>query len=659
MDNKKEWTIMVYMAGDNNLSLDMAYTIQQIKTFVKYNDNINLFVYYDGYSPAIPTLYCDLTGDDNCPYFRSKAIKSKLYPPKKEEENENSANAYSVINFVDWCVNKVEYKKGDKIFHGRKADRYAFIFSGHTSGFHSIGLLRDEKSNFYMTMPKINWLLERITKTKEELEKDLRYDQEYRKRRDLVELTDNEIVQETTEILGQKFSFLGFDSCVMGMYEVGYQFKSVAETMVASQGSIPNAGWTYTQLLGSLAKSDTSKKITEIARDFVVGFISTQDSYTIGGVTVDLAAWDLLHLDKLEEPFKNLVDNLIKCFESETSLTYKQMRRALLQVHWNCQSYMFEQNIDLSDFCWLLKNELKSLSEELGDLSDPKYPVMIQLCDEIIKSVRECIILSGFSGGTYQYSNGIALFFPWSVEGYQVSKADYEELLFIKNTEAGKKWVEFLKLYLGKVTLRTGKMPTSLPTSSPSDAAKSITGSLPVNDIAISTNDDEQVSYLSYIYKNEKIFVNELNQTDGKISDDDETRITVNAENRTTVNAENRTTVNAENRTTVNAENRTTVNAENRTPVNAENRTTVNAENRMFSNLNLFFQELFRFKNVETKWNISGFSKRLPARPIFSEGELSEETIKALREGDITNWSLEDMINKNLRGNSTKNGDDE
>ena len=28
---QKEWTIMIYMAGDNNLAVDMAYAMEQIK----------------------------------------------------------------------------------------------------------------------------------------------------------------------------------------------------------------------------------------------------------------------------------------------------------------------------------------------------------------------------------------------------------------------------------------------------------------------------------------------------------------------------------------------------------------------------------------------------------------------------------------------------
>jgi hypothetical protein len=54
--NQKEWTIMIYMAGDNNLAVDMAYAMEQIKSVAGSRaDSPNLFVYYDGNSPAIPT----------------------------------------------------------------------------------------------------------------------------------------------------------------------------------------------------------------------------------------------------------------------------------------------------------------------------------------------------------------------------------------------------------------------------------------------------------------------------------------------------------------------------------------------------------------------------------------------------------------------------
>src|SRR5947208_17128433 len=105
---RREWTIMIYMAGDNNLAVDMAYAMEQIKgVAVRGADSPNLFVYYDGNSPSIPTLYCDFSDPLRPKYVRSFKVPDKLYPvPPKP--NENAAHWKSVVNFADWRVNKVE-----------------------------------------------------------------------------------------------------------------------------------------------------------------------------------------------------------------------------------------------------------------------------------------------------------------------------------------------------------------------------------------------------------------------------------------------------------------------------------------------------------------------------------------------------------------------
>ena len=115
----KEWTIMIYMAGDNNLAVDMAYAMEQIKEVADEGaESPNLFVYYDGNSPAIPTLYCDFSEPRKPRYVRSYRVPNKLCDvPKKE--NENAADIRSIFNFVDWCVNKVEVENNGEISFGR------------------------------------------------------------------------------------------------------------------------------------------------------------------------------------------------------------------------------------------------------------------------------------------------------------------------------------------------------------------------------------------------------------------------------------------------------------------------------------------------------------------------------------------------------------
>ncbi|HEX7177556.1 MAG TPA: clostripain-related cysteine peptidase, partial [Pyrinomonadaceae bacterium] len=452
--NDKEWTIMIYMAGDNNLSVDMAYAMEQIKAMAGEGpDSPNLFVYYDGNSPSIPTLYCDFSEPGKAKYVRSFMVPDKHYVvPAKH--NENAAHGYSVVNFVDWCINKVEVEQNGEITYGRRARRYALIFSGHTLGFQDIGLFKDETSGKSMKMEDLYFTLQRLVLQKKDLKKFARENR----------LKGEEHERDPKVFLGQPFDILGFDSCVMGMLEVGYQFNYVAKTMIASEGSVPNAGWTYAKILGCLARGDNSDDSgpEKVAEQFVRDFIQSQDAYTVGGVSVDMAAWDLSRFDDLAVVFEELSETLIECFKDEGSRLYRQMERVITLVHWKCQSYMYDQNVDLGDFCELLDRECGLVADELGGDDVEILKRVQKKCRKVLSELKKAVILSGFSGGTYQYSNGISVFFPWSREGYEVSRKNYESLWFARDaTRKRVSWSGFLKKYLYEVALRKFEPPVA------------------------------------------------------------------------------------------------------------------------------------------------------------------------------------------------------
>ncbi len=448
---KKEWTIMIYMAGDNNLAVDMAYAMEQIKgVAADSEESPNLLVYYDGNSPAIPTMYCDFSEPGRPRYVRSYKFTDKLIDVDPKV-NENAADTKSILNFVDWCVNKVQVEHNGRVTRGRRAEKYALIFSGHSLGFQDIGLFRDETSGKSLKMRQFYDALQSMISTKEELIADAKANG----------VLKEDMESETTVLLGKKLDILGFDSCVMGMLEVGYQFTCVAKTMIASEGSVPSAGWTYTKLLGSLARQQNVDLDTRgVAALFVREFIRSQDAYTVGGVSVDMAAWDMKHVSRVADAFDELAEELIGCLDAPGSRLYRQMERIILKVHWNCQSYMYDQNVDLGDFCQLLERECGMVAQELGEGKDVKQLEKVQKkCRELTKALRKAVILSGFSGGGYQHSHGVSVFFPWSRQGYEVSKKNYESLWFAKDVKRKQlSWTDFLKKYLYQVSVRKFEM---------------------------------------------------------------------------------------------------------------------------------------------------------------------------------------------------------
>ncbi len=545
MLKKKVWSVMIYMAGDNNLSVDMAYALEVLekKVVVNENDNIKLYVHYENNSPEIPSIYCDFSDVNNSVYQYSTEIGNKFSTRRTVDFNSSEAIT-PVLDFVDWCVNNTE----NTISDGGVEENFALIFSGHTMGFLTMGLLKDESKNVSMTMPGLQ--------------------------------TGLEIIRD--EITGKKLSILGFDSCVMSMFEVGQQFKTVANTMIASEGSIPNAGWTYTEILSTLANSNET--VTNIAGEFVQKYIEKQSKYSIGGVSVDMAAWDLTKLDELNNKFGRLTNNLLKCFEDESSIIYRQMRRILLQVHFNAQTYMYEQSIDLGDFCSLLIEEIASIKDETERKLDTLLRDVQECCQSVLLEINKCVILSGFSGGTYQFSTGISLFFPWSVAAYQVSVNDYEQLNFVQNTHAGRLWNLFLQTYLGEVSLRKGKTETN-------------EYSFANNAFAATQSQTNEFAHRLPVSQS------------SRVPESGQTRIPLNPISRLPVNPISRVPLNPISRIPLNPISKLPLNPISRVPLNPISKLPLNPISRISGESGKFFENFTKFKNVEAKWNIKGYTK--------------------------------------------------
>jgi hypothetical protein len=587
--NQKEWTIMIYMAGDNNLAVDMAYAMEQIKGVAAVGaESPNLFVYYDGNSPAIPTLYCDFSEPGKPRYVRSYKVPNKLYAvPKKE--NENAADRRSILNFVDWCVNTVEVESDGEISYGRRAEKYALIFSGHSLGFQDIGLFKDETSGKSMKMKDFYEMLREVVATKKELEE----------MADSYQLEGEVREIETKVLLGKKLDVLGFDSCVMGMLEVGYQFNTVAKTLIASEGSVPSAGWTYAKILGCLTREQNRNLETrKVAGLFVEEFIHSQDSYTVGGVSVDMAAWDLGRFSHLADAFDGLAETLIACFEDEESRIYRQMERVILQVHWKCQSYMYDQNVDLGDFCELLEQECGLVAEEIGGGDGVALLEDVQkACRKILKELNKAVILSGFSGGGYQYSNGVAVFFPWSREAYEVSKKNYESLWFVQDVKRQRlSWRDFLKKYLYEVSFRRCEK-------------------LGDTDCAAS----EKYRYRSGVEFDERdrVLFGGNGSSRTRISGQEGSKIS--GQEGSKISGQEGTKISGQEGSKISGQEGSKISGQEGSKISGQEGTKISGQEGSKlagGGANAFFNSLRLFKNIESRWDISGFTKRPQPRNL-------------------------------------------
>ena len=322
---EKDWTIMVYMAGDNNLNDDMFAGILGLRERIgpTLKDKVSFLIYFDGETISAKTLQIDFS-DSQSGYVT------------RNYENSSS----NISEFVEWCIND------------RKcvATNYALIFSGHGDGFLSGKFLRDDNPGSYLTGP------------------DLR--QELRK------------VKETLK--DKKLKLIGFDSCVMNSVETAYEMSPFAEILVGSQGYFPNAGWDYGRIAANLTSEYSGNETVSKDRmaDIITNsLIESNYRYALyAGRSIDICWSDLSMIDPVAEAIYAFASKLKEIYRNR-GLKAK-LEQAILFAHCKCQAYYYDQCVDLIDFC---ESFLENCDEELSKEINVECNALIATANDCIR----------------------------------------------------------------------------------------------------------------------------------------------------------------------------------------------------------------------------------------------------------------------------------
>lgn len=422
----------------------MAFSLESIAKFAasmsaEQRAKINVLAYFDGSALTAPTTYFDFSDmkSGEGPVRRAVTHDLQLHRPSADAgqgfpsglQSENSGSPEALLNFVRWCTNDSDGCRG------RKARNYALIVSGHSLGFHGNTFLHDERTGKHFTVASFRKTLEEIN---------------------------------SLYLKGQsdgRIAILGFDSCLMSMLEVGYELKNVAKTVVASQGSLPNTGWGYAEMLGDfVAGLDSGADTGALAARLVRAFTNYHRGLALGGRAIDISAWDLDKAIPLARSVNRLGSCLNELLDEDRSengrRVSREVKRIILQSHYDSQTYMMDQCVDIKDLCQRL------LDECCHTETSTAVTRLTNACGRVIATVDDCVLMCGYSGDTYQFSNGISMFFPWSSLSFAFTDAAYRNLRFVGGDEKdkcrqplgiGSAWYEFLLNYVGNITLRRSR----------------------------------------------------------------------------------------------------------------------------------------------------------------------------------------------------------
>ncbi len=176
---KKPWTMMLYLAGDNNLYYYLNRSIENLEA-LPVNEDINIVVLSD-----------QDRLNDSWKFLIQPGGEYILGENKWYLGEVNTGDPEVLSSFVSWAAEMYP------------ADNYYLSVADHGRG--TSGLAWDYSSSLdYLTLPELRSALNLATNSGE-----------------------------------WKIDVLQFDACLMGMFEVAYQMKDYADYLVASQ----NLGW--------------------------------------------------------------------------------------------------------------------------------------------------------------------------------------------------------------------------------------------------------------------------------------------------------------------------------------------------------------------------------------------------------------------------------
>lgn len=233
---------------------------------------------------------------------------------------------------------------------------------------------------------------------------------------DTVEL--GKALARIVEVLGQPIDLLGMDACLMSNLEVAYQAAPYARVLVASEETEPADGWPYDTVLAGLeARPELSA--TELGAHIVEAYI---DSYAGDEQAGDLTqtALDLSQLGSLVRPLDALVEALVAEMPADGSWVWTAQRRA--PKFWDGTLR------DLASLCRGLESK--------GDRVDPAARALL---DALTPGAGRAVIASRNRGEKVKDCGGVSIYLP--SEGH-ISEY-YGEVAFAKGTQ----WLRFLQAY--------------------------------------------------------------------------------------------------------------------------------------------------------------------------------------------------------------------
>ena len=363
-DNIPEWGVYVYMAGDNTLYNELTDDLNEMK-MVGSNEDLEIVALTD-----------KINNNDSHAYhiLQHNLEERNLDEINNTWENElDMGDGDTLRDFLIWASNEFPAK------------RKILIIWNHGSGWEKVA--EDEDS--FLTVPEIRKSID-----------------EYR--------------ENTGE---PPFALIGFDACLMGMFEIMYELREHAEMIHGSEAYEPLEGWTYNHLLYKLNKNLNNEELAyHVVNDYIESY-RNGSVYTSYSVTSAVVATNKL----------NSLWNELNNFTTEINSVIPIFKNELDEARSNTQR--FDQNPNYRD----LYDLTLKVEEEVPVIS------VKEAARELRKKINESILFEDHwkkpEKLNVERAHGMTIYFPPNGP-----KTGYNELEIKDN-----QWFDFLTNYNNEV----------------------------------------------------------------------------------------------------------------------------------------------------------------------------------------------------------------
>ena len=432
MPTQREWTILLYMAGDNGKTFETkqgSYSLMAEMTTPGYHDIDE--VEKIGTTDQVAVLaQFDTKGDEGT--FRFEIHQGRTTEQNLVEKiaETNTGDPSEMSKFIVWGMSRCPAKRTMLVLwnHGlgwKDDDVYQTVRSVSRSAGQGRKPRQVNSAMFRTTArtldKKAKRAKDRATRgilcddtsmdflTNVEMSRALRVAEFAQDEADVAAIFQDatrldDIMQRGTEGSLRHLSAIGMDACLMAMIEVQYQVRKFADVMIASQEVEPMRGWPYTEILEELNRRP-AMSATELGALIVDKYAESYVSTTRKPPSVTQSAIDLSKMGDAALLIKSFGRALGKDYFDDLYLkeAYRDAKEFAAS-----QGYAFEdpEYVDLVSFLRAILTGYRGTGTQPDTLQAAK-----QLLDWLL-SANSPIIKSVVTGDFKDKAHGISIYVP-------------------------------------------------------------------------------------------------------------------------------------------------------------------------------------------------------------------------------------------------------